>query len=95
MPVAHAAFDDAVNVVLGPSVLLDIKGEFRTFSPRTRLPLRSSRIRTCAKQMGDAVKQGKIKYREEMIAGLEQAPAACVGLLNGEAFGKRVVKLSD
>ncbi len=45
--------------------------------------------------MGDSVKQGKIKYREEMIAGLEQAPAACVGLLNGEAFGKRVVKLSD
>lgn len=48
-----------------------------------------------AKQMGDWVTQGKIKYREEMIAGLEQAPAAFIGLLRGEAFGKRVVKLSD
>lgn len=48
-----------------------------------------------AKQMGDWVTQGKIKYREEVIAGLEQAPAAFVGLLRGEAFGKRVVKLSD
>ena len=47
-----------------------------------------------AKQMGDWVKEGKIKYREEVIAGLEQAPEAFVGLLNGEAFGKRVVKLS-
>ncbi|TYB89880.1 NADP-dependent oxidoreductase [Oceaniovalibus sp. ACAM 378] len=47
-----------------------------------------------AKQMGDWVKQGKIQYREEMIDGLEQAPAAFVGLLNGEAFGKRVIKLS-
>ncbi len=41
------------------------------------------------------VKQGKIKYREEMIAGLEQAPTAFIGLLRGEAFGKRVIQLSD
>jgi NADPH-dependent curcumin reductase CurA len=48
-----------------------------------------------AKQMGDWMSQGKIQYREEMIFGLEQAPAAFVGLLRGEAFGKRVVKLRD
>lgn len=48
-----------------------------------------------AKQMGDWVAQGKIQYREEVIEGLEQAPAAFVGLLKGEAFGKRVVKLSN
>jgi len=48
-----------------------------------------------ARQMGDWVRQGKVQYREEIIDGLEQAPAAFVGLLNGEAFGKRVVKLGD
>ncbi|MEH6724706.1 MAG: NADP-dependent oxidoreductase [Hyphomicrobiales bacterium] len=48
-----------------------------------------------AKQMGDWVTAGKVQYREEMIEGLEQAPAAFAGLLNGEAFGKRVVKLSN
>ncbi|OLS42823.1 NADP-dependent oxidoreductase [Rhodovulum sulfidophilum] len=48
-----------------------------------------------ARQMGDWVAQGKIRYREEMIEGLEQAPAAFVGLLNGEAFGKRVVRLGQ
>lgn len=47
-----------------------------------------------AKQMGDWVKTGKVQYREEMIVGLEHAPAAFVGLLKGEAFGKRVVKLT-
>lgn len=46
-----------------------------------------------AKQMGAWVSAGKIIYREEMIDGLERAPAAFVGLLRGEAFGKRVVKL--
>ncbi len=48
-----------------------------------------------ASQMAAWVKEGKIQYREEMIFGLEQAPSAFVGLLKGEAFGKRVVKLND
>ena len=48
-----------------------------------------------AKQVGGWVADGRIRYREEVISGLEQAPAAFVGLLRGEAFGKRVVKLSD
>ncbi len=47
------------------------------------------------KQMGEWVAKGKIQYREEIIPGLEQAPAAFIGLLRGEAFGKRVIKLSE
>jgi NADPH-dependent curcumin reductase CurA len=48
-----------------------------------------------ASQMGAWVKEGKIRYREEMIEGFEQAPSAFAGLLRGEAFGKRVVHLKD
>ncbi|MEL7070761.1 MAG: NADP-dependent oxidoreductase [Cyanobacteria bacterium J06581_3] len=48
-----------------------------------------------AKQMGAWVNDGKIAYREEMSEGLEKAPAAFVGLLKGEAFGKRVIRLSS
>ncbi|WP_111559033.1 NADP-dependent oxidoreductase [Paracoccus sediminilitoris] len=47
-----------------------------------------------AEQVGGWVRDGKIKYREEMIEGLEQAPRAFIGLLRGEAFGKRVIHLS-
>lgn len=47
-----------------------------------------------AGQMGDWVTQGKIRYLEEVIHGLENAPAAFAGLLAGDAFGKRVVKLT-
>ena len=46
-------------------------------------------------QMSQWVKDGKVKYREEVIEGLEQAPEAFIGLLNGEAFGKRVVRLDN
>jgi len=48
-----------------------------------------------AREMGAWVKNGKVKYREEMITGLEKAPAAFTGLLRGEAFGKRVIRLND
>lgn len=47
-----------------------------------------------ASQMGAWVADGEVRYREEIIEGLEQAPAALVGLLKGESFGKRVVRLS-
>lgn len=46
-----------------------------------------------AKEMSAWIAAGKIKYREEIIDGLENAPAAFVGLLNGENFGKRVIRV--
>ncbi len=46
-----------------------------------------------AKEMAGWVEAGKIKYREEMIDGLEEAPRAFIGLLRGEAFGKRVIRV--
>jgi len=46
-----------------------------------------------AKEMMAWIADGKIKYREEMIDGLENAPAAFVGLLKGENFGKRVIRV--
>ena len=36
---------------------------------------------------------GRIKYRESVAEGLESAPAAFMGLLKGENFGKQLVKL--
>ena len=48
-----------------------------------------------AREMGGWIEAGRIHYREEMIEGLEQAPSAFIGLLRGEAFGKRVVHVGN
>ncbi|WP_106160241.1 NADP-dependent oxidoreductase [Hasllibacter halocynthiae] len=48
-----------------------------------------------AAQMGAWVREGRVRYREEVIDGLERASEAFRGLLRGEAFGKRVVKLTE
>jgi NADPH-dependent curcumin reductase len=36
---------------------------------------------------------GKLRYRESVIEGLENAPRGFIGLLKGENFGKQLVKL--
>ena len=43
--------------------------------------------------MGAWLKNGQIKYREDVVQGLEKAPAAFIGMLKGANFGKLVVQL--
>ncbi len=48
-----------------------------------------------ARQMTAWIDAGKMKYREDVIDGLEQAPAAFIGMLRGENFGKRVIRVGE
>ncbi len=41
------------------------------------------------------MKSGELKYREDIVDGLDRAPEAFIGLLQGRNFGKLVVKLGD
>jgi hypothetical protein len=40
------------------------------------------------------VREGRVKYREEVIEGLENAPRGLIGLLQGENFGKLIVRVA-
>ncbi|MCW5749771.1 MAG: NADP-dependent oxidoreductase [Alphaproteobacteria bacterium] len=44
-------------------------------------------------QLGRWVRDGRIRYREDIVQGLDKAPAAFIGLLRGENFGKLQVQL--
>ena len=41
------------------------------------------------------VADGRLRYREDIVTGLEHAPAAFIGLLEGKNFGKLVVKVGE
>jgi NADPH-dependent curcumin reductase len=41
------------------------------------------------------VRAGQLKYREDIVEGIDNAPAAFIGLLQGRNFGKLIVKLGD
>jgi len=45
-------------------------------------------------QMSDWLKAGKIKSREDIVDGLENAPQAFIGLLEGRNFGKLIIRVA-
>ena len=45
-------------------------------------------------ELGTGVGSGKLKFRESIVDGIENAPAAFIGLLKGKNFGKQLVKLT-
>jgi NADPH-dependent curcumin reductase CurA len=44
-------------------------------------------------QMSTWIKEGKIKFKEDIVEGLENAPEAFMGLLEGKNFGKLLVRV--
>ena len=40
------------------------------------------------------LKDGSVKYRETIHEGIENSPAALIGMLNGENIGKTMVRVS-
>ncbi len=46
-------------------------------------------------EMSGWLKGGKIHYREEIVDGLEKAPATFIGMLAGDNFGKCVVRVGS
>ncbi len=46
------------------------------------------------RDMASWVREGRVKYKESVTEGLENAPAAFIGLLKGANFGKQLVRVS-
>jgi NADPH2:quinone reductase len=44
--------------------------------------------------VGAGVADGRIRYREDITDGFENAPAAFIGMLEGRNFGKALVRVT-
>jgi NADPH-dependent curcumin reductase CurA len=53
------------------------------------------RFSEALKQLTMWLKQGKLKYREDVAQGIEAAPQAFIGMLQGKNQGKQLVQLSE
>jgi NADPH-dependent curcumin reductase len=52
------------------------------------------RFGEAAQALSNAYAQGRLKTRESVIEGIENAPQGLIGLLKGDNFGKQLVKLA-
>jgi hypothetical protein len=55
----------------------------------------ATRYSAALEQLAGWLKQGKLKYREDVAQGIEAAPQAFIGMLQGKNQGKQLVQLSE
>jgi NADPH-dependent curcumin reductase CurA len=46
------------------------------------------------REVGTGIADGRIRYREDIVDGLEKAPEAFIGMLDGRNFGKLIVRVA-
>jgi NADPH-dependent curcumin reductase CurA len=49
---------------------------------------------TFYREMAQWIAEGRVKYQEDIVDGLESAPEAFIGMLEGRNFGKLIVQVS-
>ena len=54
----------------------------------------ASQLREFLSEMTEWLRTGQVKYKEDITDGLENAPRELIGLLRGENFGKKVIRVS-
>jgi NADPH-dependent curcumin reductase CurA len=55
----------------------------------------ASRYAEARAALAQWVKSGALRYREDILDGIDQAPGAIAGLYRGENLGKRLIRLAD
>jgi NADPH-dependent curcumin reductase CurA len=55
----------------------------------------ANRAEVARRRLTQWVSSGKLKYREDIVEGLENAPKALIGMMHGQNFGKLLIKVSD
>jgi hypothetical protein len=88
---------NAISLSAGPVLLPHLMRAILT----KRLTFRGFIVSDFSARYGDFmrdvsawVREKRIKYREDVVEGLEKAPRALIGLLRGENFGKLLVRVA-
>lgn len=85
-----AGYDGAPLAIKNTRVLLTMRLTMRGFIVSEHMDLWPQGL----KELGTLVATGKLKFRESIAPDLAAAPAAFIGLLKGQNFGKQLVKLN-
>ena len=85
---------NATDPVPGPPNLLYVVGKQLTMQGFI-ISEHYDRLTQFYGDMGKWIAEGRIKWKETIVEGLQNAPAALIGLFKGDNFGKMIVKVGD
>ncbi|MEV6138425.1 NADP-dependent oxidoreductase [Nocardia sp. NPDC051990] len=88
---------NAIGTPEGPDRLPGFYGRILTKSLTVRGFIQTEFVREMYKdflrEMSGWIAEDRVRYREDIVEGLEQAPKAFIGMLEGRNFGKLVVRV--
>ncbi|MGW4772944.1 NADP-dependent oxidoreductase [Nocardia sp. NPDC004278] len=88
---------NATGAPAGPDRLPGFYGRILTKSLTVRGFIQSEFVREMYKdflrEMSGWIAEGRVRYREDIVDGLEHAPEAFIGMLEGRNFGKLLVRV--
>ena len=76
-----------------PATMAQIMGKSLTLRGFIQTEYAPAQLDDFLQEAGAWVSEGKLRYREHLLHGLEQAPQALISLLKGQNFGKTIVQL--
>ena len=78
-----------------PATMLSILSKSLTVRGFINYEFAAEHFADFLKEVGAGIAAGRIRYREDFVDGLENAPDAFIGMLEGRNFGKLIVRLDE
>lgn len=69
----------AARATMTGFIIYDHMDDFASFPPR----------------MAERLRRGEVRYYEDIVTGIDNTPAAFVGMMRGENLGKRLVRIAE
>jgi len=78
-----------------PATMLSILSKSLTVRGFINYEFAAEHFGTFLRDVGEGIANGAIRYREDFVDGLENAPEAFIGMLEGRNFGKLIVRVDN
>jgi NADPH-dependent curcumin reductase CurA len=78
-----------------PNAMAQIMGKSLTLRGFIQTEFAATQMDDFLRDAGQWIADGKLRYREHIVHGLEAAPQALIGLLKGQNFGKTLVQIGE
>ena len=92
--IAHYNVKSASNKDLLPGTIANMLAKRLTMRGFINFDFATEYFSDFVTEVSGWIKEGRIQYREHIVDGLENAPKAFLGMLNGENVGKALIRLS-
>ena len=90
----YSAAGQAAGPNLLPATMREVLSKSLTLRGFINYEFAAEHYATFLRTVSAAIADGRIRYREDVTEGLENAPAAFIGMLEGRNFGKALVRVA-